>query len=41
MNRKHNIEDYLDIYNRLKEINPKVEFSSDFIVAYPGEEEWF
>ncbi len=37
MNRKHSIEDYLDIYNRLKEINPKVEFSSDFIVAYPGE----
>ena len=38
MNRKHTIEEYLDIYNKLKQINPKIEFSSDFIIAYPGEE---
>ena len=39
MNRKHSVKNYLDIYERLKKINPKVEFSSDFIVAYPGEKD--
>ena len=39
MNRKHVIEDYIETYERLKSINSKVEFSSDFIIAYPGEEE--
>ena len=39
MNRKHLIEDYIETYERLKSINPKIEFSSDFIIAYPGEEE--
>ena len=39
MNRKHVIEDYIETYERLKSINPKIEFSSDFIIAYPGEEE--
>ncbi len=38
MNRKHNIEEYLNIFDKLKEINPKIEFSSDFIISYPGEE---
>ena len=38
MNRKHTIEEYSGIYNKLKQINPKIEFSSDFIIAYPGEE---
>ena len=37
MNRKHTIEDYKKIIYQLKEINPKIEFSSDFIIAYPGE----
>ena len=37
MNRKHNIEEYLKIINILKEKNPKIEFASDFIIAYPGE----
>ncbi len=37
MNRKHNIKDYLKIFEKLKEINPSVEFSSDFIIGYPGE----
>ena len=39
MNRKHTIENYLLVYEKLKKINPKIEFSSDFIVAYPGESE--
>ena len=38
MNRNHSIENYLETFNKLKEINPKIEFSSDFIIAYPGEE---
>tara|TARA_B100001250_G_scaffold359945_1_gene337132 strand:- start:630 stop:1967 length:1338 start_codon:yes stop_codon:yes gene_type:complete len=37
MNRKHTVEDYLKIYERLKKINSEIEFSSDFIVSYPGE----
>ena len=39
MNRKHTIEEYLSTFDKLKEINPKIEFSSDFIIAYPGEED--
>jgi tRNA-2-methylthio-N6-dimethylallyladenosine synthase len=38
MNRKHTINEYLEIFDRLKEINPNIEFSSDFIIGYPGEE---
>ncbi|MBD1158261.1 tRNA (N6-isopentenyl adenosine(37)-C2)-methylthiotransferase MiaB [Pelagibacterales bacterium SAG-MED17] len=37
MNRKHNVDDYLRIYERLKKINKEIEFSSDFIIGYPGE----
>ena len=39
MNRKHEISDYIKIYEKLKSINPSIEFSSDFIIAYPGEKE--
>ena len=39
MNRKHLISDYLKIFEKLKKINSKIEFSSDFIIGYPGEEE--
>ena len=39
MNRKHLISDYIKIYEKLKSINSNIEFSSDFIIAYPGEEE--
>ncbi len=39
MNRKHTIEEYLNIFDKLKEINPNIEFSSDFIIGYPGEED--
>ena len=38
MNRKHKVEDYLHIYEKLIKINPLVKISSDFIVGYPGEE---
>jgi len=37
MNRKHTIEEYLTIYEKLKKINSNVEFSSDFIIGYPEE----
>ncbi len=33
MNRKHSIEEYLSTFDKLKEINPNIEFSSDFIVG--------
>jgi tRNA-2-methylthio-N6-dimethylallyladenosine synthase len=39
MNRKHTITDYYKIFDQLKEINPNLQFSSDFIIGYPGEEE--
>lgn len=39
MNRKHSISDYIKTYEKLKKLNSKIEFSSDFIIAYPGEEE--
>tara|TARA_Y100000816_G_scaffold258415_1_gene213246 strand:+ start:113 stop:1438 length:1326 start_codon:yes stop_codon:yes gene_type:complete len=39
MNRKHSIKNYLKIFYKLKQINPNIEFSSDFIIAYPGEEQ--
>ena len=37
MNRKHKVEDYIDIYEKLKKINSSIKLSSDFIVGYPGE----
>ena len=39
MNRKHTVEEYLSIYEKLKKINSSIEFSSDFIISYPGETE--
>ena len=39
MNRKHNVEDYLELINKLKKAKPEIEFSSDFIIGYPGETE--
>jgi len=39
MNRKHTIKKYLEVFNSLKKINHNVQFSSDFIIAYPGENE--
>ena len=37
MNRKHTIEDYLNILEKLKKKKPGIKFSSDFIIGYPGE----
>jgi tRNA-2-methylthio-N6-dimethylallyladenosine synthase len=37
MNRKHTVQDYIKIYEKLKKINKEIEFSSDFIIGYPGE----
>ena len=37
MNRKHTVEQYVAIYEKLTKINPDIEFSSDFIISYPGE----
>ena len=39
MNRKHNIKEYLKKFEKLKQINPNIEFSSDFIIGYPGEDD--
>ncbi len=37
MNRKHTIEEYLEIIEKLKKAKPNIKFSSDFIIGYPGE----
>ena len=37
MNRKHTVEEYLKVYKKLKAINSNIEFSSDFIIGYPEE----
>ena len=39
MNRKHTVEEYILTYEKLKKIKPSIEFSSDFIISYPGESE--
>jgi len=39
MNRKHTVDEYLKTFDKLKEINSNIEFSSDFIIGYPGEED--
>ena len=37
MNRKHTTHEYLMIVEKLVKANPKIKFSSDFIIGYPGE----
>ena len=37
MNRKHSIEEYIVILEKLKKVKPNIKFSSDFIIGYPGE----
>ena len=37
MNRNHKVEKYLEIYKKIKQKNPNIEFSSDFIIGHPGE----
>ena len=36
MNRKHTVEEYLEICEKLK-VKSNIKFSSDFIIGYPGE----
>ena len=37
MNRRHTRGQYLEVVEKLKEANPELGFSSDFIVGFPGE----
>lgn len=37
MNRKHTVDKYLEIIDKLRAARPEIAFSSDFIVGYPGE----
>ncbi len=37
MNRNHSQEEYFKILDKLLKVNPSMKFSSDFIIAYPGE----
>ncbi|HAE75983.1 MAG TPA: tRNA (N6-isopentenyl adenosine(37)-C2)-methylthiotransferase MiaB, partial [Alphaproteobacteria bacterium] len=39
MNRKYTVEDYISIVKKFRVICPDIQFSSDFIVGYPGESE--
>ena len=39
MNRNHSRADYLRLIERLREAQPKLAFTSDFIVGFPGETE--
>tara|TARA_S200000501_G_scaffold321052_1_gene316288 strand:- start:968 stop:2296 length:1329 start_codon:yes stop_codon:yes gene_type:complete len=39
MNRKHTIKEFLKTFDSLKNINSNIEFSSDFIIGYPGEDD--
>ena len=40
MNRKHTIEEYLEIIKKLKKVRINIELSSDFIIGYPGETQY-
>tara|TARA_B100001123_G_C14728127_1_gene795827 strand:- start:68 stop:652 length:585 start_codon:yes stop_codon:yes gene_type:complete len=37
MNRKHTVDQYMEVVDRLKSFCPKIALSSDFIVGFPGE----
>lgn len=39
MNRKHTRDEYFAIIDRLRDMNPDLALSSDFIVGFPGERE--
>lgn len=39
MNRKHTVEEYLAIIDKMRRFVPNIAFSSDFIVGFPGETE--
>ncbi|QJC32555.1 tRNA (N6-isopentenyl adenosine(37)-C2)-methylthiotransferase MiaB [Enterobacteriaceae endosymbiont of Donacia dentata] len=37
MKRRYNVNEYIQIINKLKNIRPDIQISSDFIVGFPGE----
>ena len=37
MNRKHTVDDYLRIVDRIRDVRPDIAMSSDFIVGFPDE----
>ena len=37
MNRKHSVKEYLNIVEKVRDYNPKIAISGDFIVGFPGE----
>ena len=37
MNRKHSTKEYLEVIKALRDVRPDIQFSSDFIVGFPGE----
>lgn len=39
MNRKYTREDYLNIINKIKAINPKISITTDIIIGFPSETE--
>ncbi len=39
MNRKHSAKEYLKIIEKVRDYNPKIAISGDFIVGFPGESE--
>lgn len=39
MNRRHTIEDFYNLVDRIKQAKPEVEFGTDLIVGFPGETE--
>ncbi len=39
MNRRHTIEDFINLTNKLKKVKKDIEFGTDIIVGFPGETE--
>ena len=39
MNRRHNVDNYLTVLSRVRDVRPDIAISGDFIVGFPGETE--